>query len=42
MKQINYQLASSSWGEEEVAAIYAVIKNDRYTMGEKVQQFEKV
>jgi len=41
-KQINYPLASSSWGEEELAAIQAVIQNDRYTMGEQVQQFENM
>lgn len=35
-----YELASSSWGEEEYAAIQAVIESDRFTMGEQVQAFE--
>lgn len=36
-----YDLASSSWGQEEIEAINSVIQSDRYTMGENVKNFEK-
>jgi CDP-4-dehydro-6-deoxyglucose reductase, E1 len=35
-----YEMASSSWGQEEIDAILRVIKNDRFTMGENVAAFE--
>lgn len=35
-----YELASSSWGAEELQAMLKVISNDRFTMGEHVKQFE--
>lgn len=38
---MSYPLACSTWGQEEIEAIQTVIKSDRYTMGEKVFQFEK-
>ena len=38
---MNYELASSSWGEEEIQAIHRVITSGRYTMGNHVQQFEE-
>ena len=41
MKNIKYNLASDSWGKEEVSAINEVIKSNRYTMGPKVKKFEK-
>ena len=37
MKNIKYNLASDSWGNEEVSAINEVIKSNRYTMGPKVK-----
>jgi CDP-6-deoxy-D-xylo-4-hexulose-3-dehydrase len=36
-----YELAASSWGEEEIDAIQRVVKSDRYTMGEEVAAFER-
>lgn len=36
-----YTLASSTWDEKEIQAIQDVIKNDMFTMGEKVAEFEK-
>lgn len=36
-----YPLASSSWGNEEIAAMQAVISSGMFTMGPKVAQFEK-
>ena len=36
-----YPLASSTWGHEELAAIQSVIDSNRFTMGQKVFQFEK-
>ncbi len=38
---INYPLATSSWDHQEIEAINDVIKSNRFTMGEKVFQFEK-
>ena len=40
MKNIEYNLASDSWGSEEISAINDVIKSNRYTMGPKVKKFE--
>ena len=36
-----YPLATSSWGTEEIDAINDVVASGRFTMGEKVAQFEK-
>lgn len=36
-----YELASSTWGEEEIAAVHRVIESGRFTMGEHVARFEK-
>ncbi|MBI4404666.1 MAG: DegT/DnrJ/EryC1/StrS family aminotransferase [Deltaproteobacteria bacterium] len=36
-----FDLASSSWGEEEIAAINRVVKSGNFTMGENVDQFER-
>lgn len=38
---MRFELASSTWGEEEKKAIREVIDSDMYTMGEKVREFEK-
>jgi CDP-4-dehydro-6-deoxyglucose reductase, E1 len=35
-----YDLAASTWGEEEREAIREVIASDRFTMGDRVRQFE--
>ena len=35
-----YELAASSWGDEELAAIQQVVASDRFTMGDKVAAFE--
>ena len=35
-----FELASSSWGKEETQAIQDVIASDRFTMGERVKEFE--
>ena len=40
MKNIKYNLASDSWGTEEINAIQQVIESNRYTMGPKVKDFE--
>jgi len=40
MKNIKYNLASDSWGNEEIQAINEVIKSNRYTMGSRVKKFE--
>ena len=40
MKNIKYNLASDSGGEDEINAIHQVIKSNRYTMGPKVKEFE--
>ncbi|MFG1497427.1 DegT/DnrJ/EryC1/StrS family aminotransferase [Saccharospirillum sp. HFRX-1] len=37
---MKYPLASSSWGQEEIAAIHKVIDSDRYTMGALVERYE--
>ena len=36
-----YDLASTTWGDEELAAIRRVIASDRYTMGDHVRRFEE-
>ena len=36
-----YDLASSSWGPEEIDAMRRVIESGRYTMGEHVERFEE-
>lgn len=36
-----YELASSSWGQEEVAAVQRVISGGLLTMGENVRRFEQ-
>ncbi len=36
-----YDLASTTWGDEEFAAIQRVCQSDRYTMGEEVKRFEE-
>jgi CDP-6-deoxy-D-xylo-4-hexulose-3-dehydrase len=36
-----YDLASSSWGEEEIAALQRVIASGKFTMGENVLRFEQ-
>ena len=41
MKNIKYNLASNSWGKEEIEAINDVIKSNHYTMGSKVKKFEE-
>lgn len=35
-----FELASSSWDKEEYQAIQTVIDSDRFTMGERVKEFE--
>jgi CDP-6-deoxy-D-xylo-4-hexulose-3-dehydrase len=37
-----FDLASTSWDDDEVNAIQSVIESDRYTMGPKVAEFEKI
>ena len=37
-----YELAASTWGEEEIAAINRVVARGRFTMGEEVAEFERV
>jgi CDP-6-deoxy-D-xylo-4-hexulose-3-dehydrase len=39
--QYKYPLANSSWGEQEFKAIKDVVASGRFTMGEKVEQFEQ-
>ena len=36
-----YDLASTTWGDEELEAIRRVCQSDRYTMGEEVKRFEE-
>ena len=38
--KVKFELASSTWGEEEKQAILEVMKSNVYTMGEKVREFE--
>ena len=35
-----YPLASSTWGPEEIDAMQRVISSGKFTMGEKVREFE--
>src|SRR5258707_13943450 len=35
-----YELASTSWGEEEIAAVAELLRSGRVTMGDRVRQFE--
>ncbi len=37
---MRYELAGSTWGEEERQAILEVVNSNMYTMGEKVKEFE--
>jgi CDP-6-deoxy-D-xylo-4-hexulose-3-dehydrase len=39
--QPNYELASSTWGPEERAAILRLLDAERFTMGEHVRRFEQ-
>ena len=39
--KMNYKLASSSWDDKEVEALYSVIESDMYSMGAKVKQYEE-
>jgi len=38
---MEYKLATSTWDELEINAIQDVIKTDKYSMGPKVEEFEK-
>jgi len=38
---MNFELSSSSWGEEEYEAMQRVIVSGRFTMGDNVRQFEQ-
>lgn len=38
---MNFPLASSSWDQEELAAIRAVVESGMYTMGPRVRKFEE-
>lgn len=38
---MTYNVAESSWGEEELAAIHRVVDSGRFTMGEQVRRFEE-
>lgn len=40
-REIIYQLASSSWDEDELNAMQRVIKSSNFTMGEEVRKFER-
>ncbi len=35
-----YELASTSWGQEELDAMQRVLRSGRFTMGEQVRLFE--
>lgn len=37
---MRYSLATSTWNQDEIEAIQEVIASNRFTMGEKVKQFE--
>jgi CDP-4-dehydro-6-deoxyglucose reductase, E1 len=37
---MRYELAASTWGDEEIAAINRVVARGRFTMGDEVSQFE--
>src|SRR5258707_527277 len=36
-----YDLASTTWGDEELAAIQRLLRAGRFTMGEEVRRFEE-
>jgi len=36
-----YELASTSWGPEEIEAIQRVVRSGRFTMGDEVRRFEE-
>ena len=36
-----YPLASSTWGEEEIQAIYSVVNSGKFSMGERVLAYEE-
>lgn len=38
---MHYELASSSWGDEEIQAIQRVVASGQFTMGENVRRFEE-
>jgi len=38
---MSYPLASSTWDQDEYAAIERVVKTGRFTMGDEVATFEK-
>jgi CDP-6-deoxy-D-xylo-4-hexulose-3-dehydrase len=38
---MTYELASTSWGQEELDAIARVLREGRFTMGDNVRQFEE-
>ena len=38
---MTYELASTSWGQEELDAIARVLGEGRFTMGEHVRRFEE-
>jgi CDP-6-deoxy-D-xylo-4-hexulose-3-dehydrase len=38
----NYPLASSTWNDEEIQAIQSVIESGRFTMGERVREYEEL
>ena len=38
---MGYKLASNTWDSKEIEAIHAVIKSDMYSMGKKVEKYEK-
>ena len=37
---MEYKLATSTWDNREIEAIYQVIESDMYSMGEKVREYE--
>ena len=42
MNKYKYPLSTSTWGNEELKAIERVTKSGKFSMGEEVQQFEKM
>lgn len=41
LNTMTYELASSSWGDEEIQAMHNIIDKGRFTMGDSVRQFEQ-
>ena len=37
-----YPLSNTSWKENEINALRKVISSNKFTMGKKVQRFEKI